>query len=211
MSANIASILSGLIPLSFYAALFVIVYVETAFVFAFFIPGDTLLFSAGLVAAVTSNLSIVTTCLVISIAAFLGDQTAFHFGKKYGIGYITSRNRPHLNNMLEKARVFYFKHGRSAVFLSRFYPWFRTLAPFLAGISDMNRRKFITINFLSAFAWGSGITLLGYFANSIEFLQNASRWIAAFFILATVSLALCNILRERRLTEIGLSASAIGE
>lgn len=206
MSDNIANILNGLLPVAFYMALFVIVYVETAFVFAFFIPGDTLLFSAGLVVAVTSNLNIIFTCLVISIAAFLGDQTAYHFGKKYGIEYITSRKRPHLNTMLEKAEVFYLKHGRSTIFLSRFYPWFRTLAPFLAGIGQMPRKKFISINLLSAFSWGTGITLLGYFANSIEILQNASRWIAAFFILATIFLASRNILRERRLREIGLSA-----
>jgi membrane-associated protein len=204
MSDNIATILSGLLPLAFYIALFLIVYVETAFVFAFFIPGDTLLFAAGLVVAVTSNLNIVMTCFVISLAAFLGDQTAFHFGKKYGIEYITSRNRPHLNTMLEKAKIFYLKHGRATIFLSRFYPWFRTLAPFLAGIGQMPRKKFISINLVSAFSWGTGITLIGYFANSIEILKNASRWIAVFFILLTVFIASRNILRERQLSEIDL-------
>lgn len=208
MSDNIASILTGLLPLVFYITLFIIVYAETAFVFAFFIPGDTLLFSAGLVVAVTPNLNIATTCLVISVAAFLGDQTAFHFGKKYGIEYITSRNRPHLNTMLEKAKVFYLKHGRSTIFLSRFYPWFRTLAPFLAGIGEMPRKKFFSINIISAFSWGSGITLLGYFANSIEFLQNASRWIAVFFILTTIFLSTRNILRERRIRAIGISGDS---
>lgn len=199
MSENVAAILSDLLPVVFYIALFLIVYIETAFIFAFFIPGDTLLFSAGLVVAVTPNLNILTTCLLISIAAFLGDQTAFHIGKKYGIGYITSRNRPHLNSMLEKAKVFYLKHGQATIFLSRFYPWFRTLAPFLAGIGQMPRKRFVFINILSAFSWGTGITLLGYFANSIELLKNSSRWLAAFFIALTIFLAMRNFLRERRL------------
>lgn len=211
MSENITGLLSGLLPIFFYVVLFLIVYIETAFVFAFFIPGDTLLFSAGLVVAITPNLNIIFTTLLISTAAFLGDQTAFHFGRKYGIGYITSRNQPHLNKMLKKAEKFYLKHGISTIFLSRFYPWFRTLAPFLAGIGHMPRKTFILINLLSAFSWGTGITLLGYFANSIEVLKDSSRWIAAIFILATILITLKNILRARHTKETGLSALAIGE
>ena len=199
MSDLISAFLNDLLPIVFYFALFVIVYIETAFIFAFFVPGDTLLFSAGLVVAATTNLNIVITCLSTSLAAFLGDQTAFHFGRKYGIGYITSRNRPHLNSMLDKAKVFYIKHGRATIFLSRFYPWFRTLAPFLAGIGQMPRKKFVLINLLSAFSWGAGITLLGYFANTIEILENGSRWLAAFFILLTIILTTRNLRRERGL------------
>lgn len=199
MSDLISAFLNDLLPIVFYFALFVIVYIETAFIFAFFVPGDTLLFSAGLVVAATANLNIVITCLSISLAAFLGDQTAFYFGRKYGIGYITSRNRPHLNSMLDKAKVFYIKHGRATIFLSRFYPWFRTLAPFLAGIGQMPRKQFVLINFLSAFSWGTGITLLGYFANTIEILENGSRWLAAFFILLTIFLTMRNLRRERGL------------
>lgn len=202
MSENITVALTGIFPIAFYTLLFVVVYVETAFVFAFFIPGDTLLFSAGLVVAATSNLNIYLTCFVISMAAFLGDQTAYQFGKRYGIGYITSRNRPSLNLMLAKAEVFYLKHGRATIFLSRFYPWFRTIAPFLAGVAKMPRKKFVTVNLQSAFSWGTGITFLGYLANSIEPLRDNSRWIALFFVLTTIGLAVKNVLKERRLRVI---------
>lgn len=192
MSENITALLSGILPVVFYLILFAVVYVETAFVFAFFIPGDTLLFSAGLVVAATSNLNIFLTCLLISMAAFLGDQTAYLFGSRYGLKYITSRNRPNLNSMLAKAEVFYRKHGRATIYLSRFYPWFRTLAPFLAGVGQMPRRKFVFVNSISAFSWGTGITSLGYLANSIEPLKESSRLIALFFILITIGLAVKN-------------------
>lgn len=199
MSENITALLSGIFPITFYALLFAVVYIETAFIFAFFIPGDTLLFSAGLVVASTSNLNIYLTCLLISVAAFLGDQTAYQFGRRYGLGYITSRNHPSLNTMLAKAEVFYRKHGRATIYLSRFYPWFRTLAPFLAGVGHMPRKKFAFVNSISAFSWGTGITLLGYLANSIEPLKEGSRWIALFFILITIGLTVKNVLKERRL------------
>jgi membrane-associated protein len=202
MSQNIEALLTDFLPITFYAILFLIVYLETALIFAFFIPGDTLLFSAGLVVAASSNLNIALTCTLISLAAFLGDQTAYHLGRKYGLTYITSRNRPGLNAMLEKAKAFYLKYGKATIFLSRFYPWFRTLAPFLAGVSQMPRKKFILVNMLSAISWGTGITYLGYMANSIEALKEGSRWIAGFFIVATLALTLKNLIQSRRFKAI---------
>lgn len=206
MSENVSALLTGILPITFYLLIFSIVYIETALIFAFFIPGDTLLFSAGLVIAVSNNLNIFLACALISLAAFFGDQTAYYLGKKYGLGYITSHNRPTLNSMLAKAETFYQKHGNTAIFLSRFYPWFRTLAPFLAGVSQMSRKKFILVNLMSAFSWGTGITYLGYLANSIEALQSSSRWIALFFIVTTVALALKNLLQSRRVKALDLAA-----
>lgn len=204
MSESITELLSGVLPIAFYVFIFVVVYIETAFIFAFFIPGDTLLFSAGLVVASTSTLNIYLTCFLISLAAFLGDQTAFQFGRRFGLPYITSRNRTSLNSMLVKAEKFYQKHGRATIFLSRFYPWFRTLAPFLAGVSTMPRKKFLFVNAISAFCWGTGITFLGYLANSIEPLKEGSRWVALFFILVTIGLTAKNIRKENRIKAMDL-------
>jgi membrane-associated protein len=201
MSENIVGILTDITPIIFYATVFFVVYVETAFLFAFFIPGDTLLFSAGLVAAVATDLNIILTCSLISVAAFLGDQTSYAIGRKYGISYITSRNKTHLDSLLNRAEDFYRKHGRATIFLSRFYPWFRTLAPFLAGVGEMRRREFMAVNLISAFSWGAGITLLGYFANSIDALKSSSRYIAAFFICATILLASKNYFEQRQIKE----------
>jgi membrane-associated protein len=96
--------------------------------------------------------------------------------------------------LLSKAELFYEKHGISSMFLARFYPWFRTLIPFLAGVSRMNPVKFGVVNILSAISWGFGITYLGYFANSNPQLKDASRYIAAFFIVLSIALAIKNYL-----------------
>jgi membrane-associated protein len=201
MSENIIRLLTDITPIFFYAVIFLLVYVETAFIFAFFIPGDTLLFSAGLVVAVATDLNIVITCFLISVAAFLGDQTSYAIGRKYGISYITSRNKPQLDSLLTRAEDFYRRHGGATIFLSRFYPWFRTLAPFLAGVGGMRRREFMAVNLISAFSWGTGITLLGYLANSIDALKSSSRYIAAFFICTTILLASKNYFEQRQIKE----------
>lgn len=205
MSENLSKLLSEILPTAFYLIIFVAVYIETAAIFAFFIPGDSLLFSAGLVVAASDNLNIMLTCALISSAAFLGDQTAYYLGNKYGLTFITSRNRSNLNSLLAKAQIFYSKHGTTTIFLSRFYPWFRTLAPFLAGVSQMPRKKFILVNLISAFSWGSGITYLGYLSNSIDALKEASRWIALFFILLTIGISVRNAIQSRRLKGIDLA------
>ena len=194
MTTFIESQIGGLGPALFYLTLFVIIYLETAVILAFFIPGDTLLFTAGLIVATSADLNILTTATVVALAAFLGDQTAYRLGRRFGYGYITNKNKTSLNNLLSKAELFYEKHGISSMFLARFYPWFRTLIPFLAGVSRMNSVKFGVVNALSAISWGFGITYLGYFANSNPQLKDASRYIAAFFIVVSIALAIKNYL-----------------
>lgn len=194
MSSFIESQIGGLGPALFYLTLFVIIYLETAVILAFFIPGDTLLFTAGLIVATSADLNILTTATIVALAAFLGDQTAYRLGRRFGYGYITNKNSKSLNQLLGKAEIFYEKHGISSMFLARFYPWFRTLIPFLAGVSRMNPIKFGVVNVLSAISWGFGITYLGYFANSNPQLKDGSRYIAAFFIVLSIALAIKNYL-----------------
>lgn len=194
LSSSIDSLFSSLNPSVFYLTLFLIIYLETAVILAFFIPGDTLLFTAGLIVATSANLNILTTATVVALAAFLGDQTAYRLGRRFGYMYITSKNKTSLNGLLSKAELFYEKHGISSMFLARFYPWFRTLIPFLAGVSRMNSVKFGVVNALSAISWSFGITYLGYFANSNPQLKDASRYIAAFFIVLSFALAIKNYL-----------------
>ena len=194
MTTFIESQIGGLGPALFYLTLFVVIYLETAVILAFFIPGDTLLFTAGLIVATSTDLNILTTATIVALAAFLGDQTAYRLGRHFGYGYITSKNKNSLNLLLSKAEIFYERHGISSMFLARFYPWFRTLIPFLAGVSRMNPVKFGVVNLLSAISWGFGITYLGYFANSNPQLKDASRYIAAFFIVLSIALAIKNYL-----------------
>lgn len=200
MSNFIEQNLTGLLPIIFYVVLFLLVYIETAIIFAFFIPGDTLLFTAGLVVATSMNLNILLTASLIAVAAFLGDQTAYSIGRNRGITYISKRNSVPLSHFLHRAEIFYEKYGISTIALSRFYPWFRTLVPFLAGVGKMRYSIFISINALSAAAWGYGITYLGYFANSIPALENSSRMIAAFFIVLTFLTTGYHYIKHSRVT-----------
>ena len=175
-----------------------IVFIETGILIAFFLPGDSILFAAGLIAATRDDTNIVFLVTVIFIAAFLGDQVGYVLGRKYGRAYLEKRSSPRIERMVKRSEGFYEKYGWSAVILARFYPWIRTFMPPIAGIGKMNYYKFLAANALGAFLWGVGITMLGYFAASIPVLKDSSRAIAAFFIILTIALTIRNYLRSKR-------------
>ena len=185
-------------PFFIYLALGAIVFVETGILIAFFLPGDSILFAAGLVAATRDDTNIVFLVTVIFIAAFLGDQVGYVLGRKYGRAYLERRSSPRIEKMITRAENFYEKYGWSAVILARFYPWIRTFMPPIAGIAKMNYYKFLAANALGALLWGVGITLLGFYAASIPALKDSSRLIAAFFIALTIALTFRNYLRSKR-------------
>ena len=185
-------------PFFIYLALGAIVFVETGILIAFFLPGDSILFAAGLVAATRDDTNIVFLVTVIFIAAFLGDQVGYVLGRKYGRAYLERRSSPRIEKMITRAENFYEKYGWSAVILARFYPWIRTFMPPIAGIAKMNYYKFLAANALGALLWGVGITLLGFYAASIPALKDSSRLIAAFFIALTIVLTFRNYLRSKR-------------
>nr|NDG59714.1 DedA family protein [Betaproteobacteria bacterium] len=181
-----------------YLALGAIVFIETGILIAFFLPGDSILFAAGLVAATREDTNIVFLVTIIFIAAFLGDQVGYVLGRKYGRAYLERHSSPRIERMIARAELFYEKYGWSAVILARFYPWIRTFMPPIAGIGKMNYYKFLAANALGAFLWGVGITLLGFYAASIPALKDSSRLIAAFFIVLTIVLTIKNYFRSKR-------------
>ncbi|MBU3645927.1 MAG: DedA family protein [Candidatus Nanopelagicaceae bacterium] len=185
-------------PFFIYAILGAIVFVETGILIAFFLPGDSILFAAGLVAATRDDTSIVLLVTVIFVAAFLGDQVGYVLGRKYGRAYLERRSSERIAKMVARAEDFYAKYGWSAVILARFYPWIRTFMPPIAGIGKMNYYKFLAANALGALLWGCGITLLGYYAASIPVLKDSSRGIALFFIVLTIAITIKNYLRSKR-------------
>lgn len=185
-------------PFFIYAILGAIVFVETGILIAFFLPGDSILFAAGLVAATRDDTSIVLLISVIFVAAFLGDQVGYVLGRKYGRAYLERRSSERIAKMVARAEDFYAKYGWSAVILARFYPWIRTFMPPIAGIGKMNYYKFLAANALGALLWGCGITLLGYYAASIPVLKDSSRGIALFFIVLTIAITIKNYLRSKR-------------
>ena len=185
-------------PFFIYVVMGAIVFIETGILIAFFLPGDSILFAAGLIAATRDDTNIVFLVTVIFIAAFLGDQVGYVLGRKYGRAYLEKRSSPRIERMVKRSEGFYEKYGWSAVILARFYPWIRTFMPPIAGIGKMNYYKFLAANALGAFLWGVGITMLGYFAASIPVLKDSSRAIAAFFIILTIALTIRNYLRSKR-------------
>lgn len=185
-------------PFFIYLALGAIVFIETGILIAFFLPGDSILFAAGLVAATRDDTNIVFLVTIIFIAAFLGDQVGYVLGRKYGRSYLERHSSPRIERMIARAENFYEKYGWSAVILARFYPWIRTFMPPIAGIGKMNYYKFLAANALGAFLWGVGITTLGYYAASIPALKDSSRAIAVFFIILTFALTIKNYLRSKR-------------
>jgi len=192
------SILIDSSPLWIYSILFLFVLIETGILIAFFLPGDSVLFAAGLIAAAREDISILILVTIIFIAAFLGDQLGFVLGRHYGRPYLDKRESPRIKKMITRAEKFYEKYGYSAIILARFYPWIRTIVPPVAGISRMNYYKFLSANALGAFLWGVGITSLGYSAASIPALKESSRYIAAFFILLTIALSIRNYFKSKR-------------
>jgi membrane-associated protein len=185
-------------PFFIYLALGVIVFIETGILVAFFLPGDSILFGAGLLAATRDDTNILLLALIVFLAAFLGDQVGFVLGRKYGRPYLERSKSPRAHSMVARAERFYEKYGWSAVILARFYPWIRTFIPPIAGIGKMNYYKFLSANALGAFLWGMGITFLGYYSAQIPALKDSSRGIAGFFITLTIVLTIRNYFNSRR-------------
>lgn len=190
--------LSASTPFFIYLALGFIIFIETGILVAFFLPGDSILFAAGLVAATRDDMNIVFLVTLIFLGAFIGDQVGYVLGRKYGRGYLERHSSPRIDRMVARAENFYEKYGWSAVILARFYPWIRTFMPPIAGVGKMNYYRFLAANALGALLWGVGITSLGYFAASIPALKDSSRYIAAFFIFLTIAITIKNYIRARR-------------
>jgi membrane-associated protein len=156
-----------------YAILFLIIFVETGVVVMPFLPGDSLLFTAGLLAA-TGDLNIVFLMGLLFIAAFLGDTANYLIGKFFGNKAMEIKFRQKQlvkPEYIQKTHEFYEKHGPKTIILARFVPIVRTFAPFVAGVGSMTYGTFITYNIVGGLLWVSSMTLLGYFLGEIKFVE----------------------------------------
>jgi membrane-associated protein len=198
LAASFDTQLASIAPFFLYLLIGVIIFVETGILLGFFLPGDSILFSAGLVAAAHGEVNILILVSVIFIAAFFGDQIGFVLGRLVGRPYLERHNSPRIQSLIERSERFYEQTGWWAVVAARFFPWVRTFVPPIAGISKMNYYKFLSANALGALLWGVGITLAGYYAATLPWVKTSSYAIAAFFITASVVSSLVNYLRHRR-------------
>jgi membrane-associated protein len=198
VQASFDAQLTQLAPLLFYIIAFVVMYVENGIMLGFFLPGDSLLFSAGLVAASNKSINISLLCLVVFLGAFIGDQTGYVIGRKYGRPYIDKKNSPKLQRMIIRAEKFYERSGWWAVVAARYFPWIRTFVPPIAGAAKMRYYSFLTANAVGALFWSVLITLAGYYSASIPWVRSSSYAIAAFFISASIISSVAGYLRHRR-------------
>lgn len=161
-----------------------IVFAESGLLVGFFLPGDTLLLSAGVFAA-QGKLPIVGLIITVVIAAVLGDNVGYSIGRRTGKRIFRKRDGIFFRSEhIDRAEAFYEKHGGKTIILARFVPVVRTFAPVVAGVGKMPRRKFMLYNVFGGLFWGSGITLLGYAFGSR--IPNIDRYILP--VIATVTL-----------------------
>ena len=196
LAASFDAQLSSLAPFIFYLVVAAIVFIETGLLFGFFLPGDSVLFSAGLVAAAHGNINIVILVSAIFLAAFFGDQVGFVIGRVVGRPYLDKKKSPRVKRMISNAEDFYDKTGWWAVVAARFFPWIRTFVPPIAGAAKMNYYNFLSANALGALLWGVGITLAGFYAATLPWVKSSSYAIATFFITASLISALVNYRRR---------------
>ncbi|MEU2978555.1 DedA family protein [Streptomyces hirsutus] len=175
-----------------------IVFAESGF-FAF-LPGDSLLFTAGLFVAEGSYISqpLWLVCTLIVIAAVLGDQVGYMIGKFFGPRLFSRPNsKLFKQENLEKAHEFMEKYGPKAIVLARFVPIVRTFAPITAGAGRMKYRTFLTYNLIGGVAWGSGVTLAGYWLGQIGFIKDNVETILILIVFLSVVPIIVEFLRER--------------
>ena len=196
VAASFDSQFESIPPFYLYLLIGAIVFVETGVLLGFFLPGDSILFSAGLVAAAHGEVNIVILVSVIFLAAFFGDQVGFVLGRTVGRPYLDKHKGPRIQKMIERSERFYEQTGWWAVVAARFFPWVRTFVPVIAGASRMNYYKFLSANALGAFLWGVGITLAGFYAATIPWVKTFSYAIAGFFITASIVSMIWNYSRR---------------
>jgi membrane-associated protein len=152
-----------LIKMTGYVGLFAVIFSESGLFFGFFLPGGSLLFTAGLLAS-QGLFNIYWLIATVGIAAILGDSVGYWFGKKVGNKIFVKEDSLFFNKKyLQKTKDYYEKYGPMTVVIGRFVPIVRTFAPILAGVGEMKYKKFISYNVLGALLWAVGVSLLGFF------------------------------------------------
>jgi membrane-associated protein len=175
-----------------YGILFFIVFAETGFVVTPFLPGDSLLFVAGALAAIgEGGMDITTLIVVLLVAAILGNTVNYHIGRFLGPKVFHWENSRFFNRTaLDKTHAFYEKHGGKTLVISRFLPLFRTFAPFVAGIGAMPWGRFTFFNLIGAAAWVLSLCLGGYWLGNLPWVkQNLSLLIVGIIVVSLLPIA----------------------
>lgn len=181
-----------------YVGIFGIIFAESGLLIGFFLPGDSLLFTAGFLAS-QGVFNIALLCLTTFAAAVLGDNVGYQFGKKAGPKLFKKPNSILFSQEnITRSEKFYKKHGGKAIILSRFIPVVRTFAPIIAGVGKMHFKKFFIFNIVGAFIWAVGVTLLGYFlGKTIPDVEHYIIPVLFVIIIASLVPSLYHVLKDQ--------------
>ena len=196
---NADKLLQNLGPSAFWVSLLVI-FVECG-LFIFFMPGDSLLFTIGLVIQnprpLDLHVNIVVASALLTAAAFLGNVVGYEIGRAVGTPLYSRTGRLLKREHFDKAHLFFEKHGNKAIVLARFVPVVRTFITAVAGVSKMDRRKFFTFSFIGAFLWATGVTLLGYFLGEVDAVRNNIEIMLILIVVLSLVPVLVEYVRHR--------------
>jgi membrane-associated protein len=182
-----------------YAILFAIVFCETGLVVTPLLPGDSLLFAAGALAALPdSALNVHLVVLLLCAAAILGDTVNYWIGHTLGPVVFERNSRFFKREHLVRTQAFYEKHGGKTIVLARFFPIIRTFAPFVAGVGRMHYGRFIGYNILGGILWVVLFTYLGYFFGNLPFVKDNFSLVVLAIIVLSLLPGLLELLRRRK-------------
>ncbi|MEU8819130.1 VTT domain-containing protein [Actinoplanes sp. NPDC048796] len=183
-----------------------IIFAESGLLIGFFLPGDSLLFTAGLLVAGGTYLKqpLWLMCLLVSVAAVAGDQFGYLFGRRFGPAlFRRPDSRLFKQENLTRAGGFFDKYGARSIILARFVPIVRTFTPIVAGASRMHYRTFLLYNVVGGTLWACGVTILGYFLGQVAFVKSNIELILVAIVAVSVVPVGIELLRGRRRTRSG--------
>lgn len=200
-----------------YALLFAVIFAETGLVVTPFLPGDSLLFAVGALAASPgSPINVWLVGILLTIAAILGDAVNYSIGKRLGPKVFTAESSKLLNkDHLLRAHRFYEKHGGKTIILARFIPIIRTFAPFVAGIGEMSYPRFAMFNVTGGIAWVWSFLLAGYWFGTRPWVKDRFHYMILAIIIISVIPVVVEFIKARRAAARGgdalLEATTVGE
>jgi membrane-associated protein len=180
-----------------YALLFIVIFVETGIVIFPFLPGDSLLFAAGSLAALGS-LNVWALFALLALAAIVGDTVNYWIGHYIGPRVFSTNSRFLKREYLDRTHAFYEKYGGKTIFLARFIPIIRTFAPFVAGVGRMSYGYFFTYNVVGGLVWTALFTFGGYFFGNLPFVKNNFSLVIMAIVVISVLPAVWEVLRSNK-------------